>query len=159
MRVARDHIIHTWKRFGRLALVAVLLGCSTSGEPVKTPERPVYAELYLQATPYQVLLSPGGMLRLTTPTTSMEQLGFGGLLVVHGLKPGFYYAYDLSCPVENSPLVRIELQGLDIKCPTCGTSYDALGGTGAPISGIGRSPLRPYHASYNPTQYLLSIRN
>lgn len=61
--------------------------------------------------------------------------GFGGVLLVCDFSGG-YVAYDLSCPVECSPDVRIGVDAdLNIGvCPKCGSTYDIFR-VGNPLQG------------------------
>lgn len=68
--------------------------------------------------------------------------GFGGVLQVCDLQ-GTLRAYDLSCPVECQPDVRVVVDYSTnlARCPKCGSTYDVflLNGSGplagAPVSG------------------------
>ena len=70
------------------------------------------------------------------PFTATTYTGYGGvLLAVDFLNEPL--AYDLACPVEARPDVRIEVdhEHNDARCPTCGSTYDIFGGFGRPLSG------------------------
>lgn len=62
------------------------------------------------------------------PYKVSEATGFGGLLLVCDPN-GEYLAYDLACPVECRPDVRVQpdtnnpLAGM-VKCPKCGSTYN-----------------------------------
>ena len=68
--------------------------------------------------------------------------GYGGVLLMMALdaSTGGYtpVAYDASCPVESSPniTVGVDSQSLDAVCPSCGSHYDVLQGSGGPKSGV-----------------------
>lgn len=70
--------------------------------------------------------------------TVAQYTGYGGLLLTCDPN-GEYLVYDLSCPVEVKPDVRVyvdpeaELAGV-ARCPKCGSTYN-LYGYGAPMSG------------------------
>ena len=71
------------------------------------------------------------------PYTTLSATGFGGLLIVCDYN-GDYRAYDLACPVEVRPNVRIrpvlnsgEPRG---ECPVCHSTYDIFR-YGGPLSG------------------------
>lgn len=97
------------------------------------------------------------------PYTDKSATGYGGLLVVSGVNPytseaGVPMVYDLSCPVEAKPDIRVRMQtDADIPfavCPVCGSHYDVVELGGAPTSGPARSDrysLRRYDA--RPGQY------
>lgn len=69
--------------------------------------------------------------------TAVMRTGYGGILLVASAKAEAL-AYDLSCPVENSPDVRVyidEDQRYEAVCPKCGSHYDVFQSYGAPLSG------------------------
>lgn len=78
------------------------------------------------------------------PYTDKTLTGYGGLLIVCGMNPytleaGVPMAYDLSCPVECKPDVRVGMHtdgALPFAvCPVCGSHYDVVERGGAPTSG------------------------
>ena len=88
--------------------------------------------------------------------------GYGGVLLVGDLY-GNPVAYDLSCPVECSPDVRIvvDYDHNDAYCPVCGSSYDIFSGLGNPTGGRAAEMgwgLRHYRVVQAPGTYL-SILN
>ena len=87
------------------------------------------------------------------------RVGARGLALVHALEREEYYAFDLACPVEPYPWVRLELSGLELRCPKCASHFDILSGMGRPTSGIARSPLRRYRAVRLEGQAKLLITN
>lgn len=80
------------------------------------------------------------------PYTEKTMTGYGGVLLVCGVNPytleaGVPMAYDLSCPVEASPEVRVRMQPVGLSaeavCPKCGSHYDVLEQGGAPVKDSG----------------------
>jgi hypothetical protein len=75
--------------------------------------------------------------------TASERLGYGGLLVVHGFGDDVggtglvLHAYDLSCPNEARPDIRIlpDSTGLRAICSVCGATFGIAYVVGAPESG------------------------
>lgn len=76
--------------------------------------------------------------------TDRTVTGYGGVLLISGVNPftleaGVPMAYDLACPVEAMPDVRVSIQtdGLvpEAVCPKCGSHYDVVERAGSPISG------------------------
>ena len=67
--------------------------------------------------------------------------GFGGVLLISGQNPYTLdigpLAYDLSCPVERDPNIRIYVDkaNFDGICPDCGSHYNVVEAGGTPISG------------------------
>lgn len=79
--------------------------------------------------------------------------GFGGVLLV-GSYQNEILAFDLSCPVERSPQVRIRFDedNLCARCDKCGSTYDVFSASGAPMSGEARSRhffLQSYRVLYS----------
>lgn len=69
------------------------------------------------------------------PYTEMSATGFGGILLVCSFDNN-PLAYDLSCPVEVKPSVRVSVDKENnvARCSVCGSAYDVFR-TGAPLSG------------------------
>ncbi|MDE6265253.1 MAG: hypothetical protein K2M11_08945 [Paramuribaculum sp.] len=69
------------------------------------------------------------------PYTEMSATGFGGILLVCSFDNN-PLAYDLSCPVEVKPSVRVSVDKENnvARCSVCGSTYDVFR-TGAPLSG------------------------
>lgn len=145
----------------RILIAATLLlvsafSCGKS-TPRITPRFPVWLEISLNSD--RELLAPGGMKRFLRPRLHGEQVGFAGVLVVRSLLDDAFYAYDLACPNENSPNVRLELGDLNARCPKCHSEFDVLSGNGIPLSGTAPSPLRSYRTNYNSRERMLYITN
>ncbi|MDE7402894.1 MAG: hypothetical protein K2M87_05740, partial [Muribaculaceae bacterium] len=80
--------------------------------------------------------------------SSRTYTGFGGVLLVCGFNPFTTesmvpMAFDLSCPVEAKPDVRVAMQtdGMlpQAVCPVCGSHYNVCEQAGAPMSGPAKS--------------------
>lgn len=120
----------------RIRKMRVYINLSDAGlwNTYGTPGFGMYNYFVLQTgTP----LEPAGFHYLTNSAT-----GFGGVLLIGGMNPfegntAAPMAYDLSCPVEKSPTVRVRIDNetLEAVCPKCGSHYDVTMGAGAPISG------------------------
>lgn len=74
--------------------------------------------------------------------TATTYTGYGGVLLIGGMDPfttetNVPLAYDLSCPVECSPNVRVKVDETTFAavCPECGSKYDVTMQGGAPIAG------------------------
>lgn len=97
------------------------------------------------------------------PYTVDSRTGFGGVLLVGGmnaftLDTSVPLAYDLACPVERDPEIRVAVSAdtYEAVCPVCHSRYDVTMGAGAPLSGPAaakklRYSLRRYQCY--PTQY------
>lgn len=74
--------------------------------------------------------------------TANTYTGFGGVLLIGGMnlttsEPNVPLAYDMACPVERDPEVRVAIDpdNLDAVCPVCTSRYDVIMGAGAPVGG------------------------
>ena len=78
-----------------------------------------------------------------------DRLGYGGLLVINAMGVNMLNlkAYDLCCPVEVDPNVKIkpDADGIKATCPKCGAVYN-ISSNGMPISGS-KHPLKQYNVS------------
>lgn len=68
--------------------------------------------------------------------------GYGGVLLIGGMDPytsqtNMPLAYDLACPVECKPDVRVYVDDATFEaiCPVCGSHYDVCMSGGAPTAG------------------------
>ena len=81
---------------------------------------------------------PGGRqnIPLGYPYKAADATGYGGLLLVTDAM-GNPVAYDMSCPYEARPDVRIEVPSGELyaRCPKCGSTYDIFTNHGNPRSG------------------------
>ncbi len=86
------------------------------------------------------------------PYTISSTTGYGGVLQVCGFDNQLF-AFDLSCPYEHNPNIRIEISETDLNafCRECGSTYDVFYGSGAPINGPSATngySLRKYNITY-----------
>lgn len=87
----------------------------------------------------------GGFLYINQRKNEFDRIGFGGILIYHGLNDE-YYAVDLACPKDlksNIIIERPDFSGL-CKCPFCGEVYDMSSGFGTPTKGIAKESLKHY---------------
>ncbi len=102
------------------------------------------------------------------PYTALDRTGYGGLLLVTDVL-GDLHAYDLCCPVEVKPNVRIEIplkaDGTSepyAECPVCKSRYDVFANRGNAMSGPaaerGYALQRYSVASGGPTEYRVITR-
>lgn len=68
--------------------------------------------------------------------TATTYTGYGGVLLVGDIYSN-PQAYDLSCPVERSPDIRVYIdnQSHQAVCPKCGSRFDVFENYGYPIQG------------------------
>lgn len=80
------------------------------------------------------------------PYTEKTYTGYGGVLLVCGVnqftnEAGVPLAYDLACPVEVKPDVRVKMEAEGLTavavCPQCGSKFDVIEGSGGPIKDSG----------------------
>lgn len=90
-------------------------------------------------------------------------VGYGGVLINVGYDDNLntrYFAYDLSCPYEAEPKVRVytipDLEGY-VKCHQCGSEYYITDGWGRVSKGPSKFPLKRYQTDY--VNNFLIIRN
>lgn len=76
------------------------------------------------------------------PYTYNSATGYGGVLLVYGFDPSMGMpapiAFDMSCPVERLPEVRVYIDpdsNDEAVCQECHSHYNVLDGIGAPVSG------------------------
>lgn len=74
--------------------------------------------------------------------TANTATGFGGVLLIGGMDPfttetNVPLAYDMACPVECDPNVRVAVDATSFEaiCGKCGSHYDVTMQGGAPLSG------------------------
>lgn len=140
--------LHTYSILLLALFWAFACGC---GQVQESPlvRVPVYYEVDLNSSQGKALLTPGGYLRITEPNIAYSAIGVGGLLIVCGtLTDGSghtYYAYDLACPVEQNPAVKLTVNAsLNAECPSCHTQYSILYGGGNSLSPAHQAPLLRY---------------
>ncbi len=70
------------------------------------------------------------------PYTALSYTGFGGIIMVGDIH-GRPVAYDLACPVEVKPTVRVQYVEDDMtaECPVCHSVYELVTNYGNPIAG------------------------
>ena len=140
---------------GRLVKITTLLTCLaaavlTSCESVdndRIPPYNVYIPFNTQAEWITYGVSGAGQYRVFHkssrmpagyPWTVQSASGYGGVLLCSDLS-AMPVAYDLSCPVECKPDIRIQVdeEAFNARCPVCGSTYDIFGAAqGAPMSGV-----------------------
>ena len=88
----------------------------------------------------EFILADGIRLPAGFPYTVYSKTGYGGVLLIGGFNPFTGeigpMAFDLSCPVERKPDVRVYIdeETFDAICPVCGSHYNVVGSYGAPLT-------------------------
>ncbi|MDE6010927.1 MAG: hypothetical protein K2F87_05750 [Muribaculaceae bacterium] len=145
-----------------LTLLTLPTGCE-SVDDTRIPSYPVYIDLSNQGIwntygvsgfgsfNYFVCQTGSAVEPSGFPYKDGAATGFGGVLVIEGMDPfalqtSIPLAYDLSCPVEKSPTIRvaIDTETFEAVCPVCGSHYDVTMGAGAPVSGPALTGSRQY---------------
>lgn len=88
------------------------------------------------------ILTKGMRVPAGFPYNEASATGFGGVLLIGGMDPFAVtvespMAYDLACPVERNPDIRVVIDNdtYIAVCPECHSTYDVTMGGGAPLSG------------------------
>ena len=121
-------------------LLFASIAFSCEKEYTTIPDYPVNLEISLRGQDYELNANLAYKV-FTQPRLDKDRLGFGGILVINGFSadgnPVNLYAFDLACPVEVQPNVRVvpDKTGATATCPKCGAIFEIATGTGAPQSG------------------------
>lgn len=101
------------------------------------------------------------------PYTEMTFTGYGGVLLTQD-PYGNCHAFDLSCPVERQPQVRIVVDREEslARCPKCGSTYDVFNitgsGGGTPLGGMAAKEhygLRIYNVAWGADSRYVLLTN
>ncbi|NLI72244.1 MAG: hypothetical protein GX361_05875 [Bacteroidales bacterium] len=116
-------------RYIPLVFLILLLSCEND-EQRRIPDVPVYLELDLTGR-YSTFRNPYDTVVYERSQIVKDYVGFGGILVNIGYD-GNYYAYDLACPYEVNPSIRIypDESGIKAVCRSCGSEFEIWNGTG-----------------------------
>jgi len=140
----------------------LLLGCAKTETISRIPDARVSLQLNVD---YHKLMEPltGKSITTLNGLAANSYLGYGGILVYYGLAlDGGYnhYAFDLACPVEVDPKVRVSIyESVKAKCPKCGSVFDIQYGQGFPIDGKASEEgyyLRSYRSYLNGRELIIS---
>ena len=153
-----------------LLVFAVFLSCENKYKsPI--PDTPVEISLnMLTYTPTFGSVLNDSMIFVRPRAYPPFMVGYGGVLVVVGYDENLsnrYYSYDLSCPYEADPQVRVytgmflpypdKYQEGYAVCPECGSEYYLTDGWGRVSKGPSKHPLKRYQTDFV-NNYLL-VRN
>lgn len=133
--------------FSALLLAVAIGSCSNSDNDV-VPLMPVSINLGDAALWNTYGVSGIGMFRYFIKELKQPEgffysentyTGYGGVLLIGGMSEvdAVPLAYDLSCPVECSRNIRVEvdLNTLNAVCPVCHSVYEVLFGSGWAVAG------------------------
>ena len=134
-------------RLGLLYIFLTFIFLSSCSDTIDSPVPSYPVSMKLDLTFNDKELKNAGAYKIyTTPTASYLSLGYGGVVVVHSSADDNYYAFDLACPYEVLPSVKIEIEdgGLYASCPKCGSRFDISFGSGHPVNGPATGGLRRF---------------
>jgi nitrite reductase/ring-hydroxylating ferredoxin subunit len=141
-------------------LVVLLVMSCNKADISDIPRMPVYLELDLQFKDkdlvgtyhYKEITSVSGQNYGT-------RLGYSGVLVVNGFDSNnkeTYHAYELCCPHEAKKDITVKADDTGVaQCPECGTKYDIAYGSGAPLNGPSKYPLRKFDVTQRGSELLI----
>lgn len=122
------------------------------------PDFPVYLELNLTSTYPTFRNSFNKFLTFEKPVFVTDRIGYGGILVYTDLN-GEYCAFDLSCPYEAKPTIRVVPNNIgQAVCEGCGSVFDLTSGIGNPISGKAKEVLKRYKATLSGDILYITLR-
>jgi nitrite reductase/ring-hydroxylating ferredoxin subunit len=134
-----------------------LVGCNDNVIS-SIPDFPVYLELNLTSTYPTFRNSFNKYLLFEKQVFVTDRIGYGGILVYTDLN-GEYCAFDLSCPYEAKPTIRVEPNTTgQAVCEGCGSVFDLTSGIGNPISGKAKEVLKRYKATLSGDILYITLR-
>jgi nitrite reductase/ring-hydroxylating ferredoxin subunit len=134
----------------------LLISCNSNRTTI--PEMPVRLEFSITNTAPE-LFAFGGFKEFTVPQNASQHLGYGGILVFHTVEDKFY-AFDMSCPFEAQPNIRVHADNAGIaRCDSCQSSFYVGDGNALLISGKAKSPLKRYTVYYNSATLSIFVTN
>jgi nitrite reductase/ring-hydroxylating ferredoxin subunit len=137
-------------------ITILLFSCKEYVSPI--PEYPVYLEFNIIAYAPE-LAAYGGVKEFVEPTNASQRLGFGGIVVFHAYDDRFY-AFDMACPYEIEPNIKVHTDNTGVaRCNTCQSAFYVADGTGFLMSGKAKSPLKKYRTYCTPTTNNLLVTN
>ncbi|MGN0186513.1 MAG: hypothetical protein ACI392_02040 [Paludibacteraceae bacterium] len=127
-----------------VVLSAVFLSGCKNNVVSTIPSAPVSLEFnILRDAP--TLNAIGGVATFVTPKYAYQYLGYGGIVVFHDFEDRFV-AFDLACPNEIDPNVRVNVDSIpEAICSKCGAIFDIGYSRGYPIAGECRYPMKQYN--------------
>ncbi|MDR1543197.1 MAG: hypothetical protein LBS50_02055 [Prevotellaceae bacterium] len=126
--------------------LVLLAACTNKRSPI--PDMPVNLDFNIISTAPQ-LTSLGGFCEFTEPKKAADLLGYGGIVVFHAFDD-VYCAFDMSCPVEAEPNIRVYSDNTGTaRCGKCGAEFFLGDGNAFPIKENSKFPLRKYRVYFN----------
>jgi len=138
-----------------LFAIFLLTCCNPKKNPI--PDMPVRLEFNLVTQPSLAALL--GFAEFTVPQHVSQYLGYGGILVFHTID-GKFCAFDMSCPYEAQPDVRVHCDNTGIaRCDSCQSAFYVGDGNAFLIEGKAQFPLKQYAVYYNAAMQNIFVTN
>lgn len=147
-------------KIGILLITVLFVACSKKVSDDRIPVSTVRIEVSRaqQANPGWWVNAPTDHVEFIKPSYPIgfsyqisSYTGYGGVMLVYGYDDA-RYAFDLTCPVERDPSIKIYVdENYDARCKQCGSTYDVFWGSGAPKTGEAAErqySLRKYYVNY-----------
>lgn len=118
-----------WIKYILIGSLLALISCEED-EQRRIPNTSVYMELDLNGK-YSTFRNPYDTVVVAQRETVKDFIGFGGILVNIDYQ-NKYCAYDLACPYEVDPTIRVypTENGMQAVCRECGSVFEIWNGTG-----------------------------
>ena len=146
-----------FKKLFFIFAIFLLTCCNSNRSPI--PDVPVRLEFSIIADAPE-LINFNGFKEFTVPQNALQYLGYGGILVFHTMEDK-YCAFDMSCPFEAKPDVRVHCDNTGIaRCDSCQSAFYVGDGTAFPINANSKTkfPLKRYSV-YNPSMFNIVVTN
>jgi len=140
-----------------LSFIIALLSCTEEETSTSIPNSDVYIKTnYNDYTTLKIINNSVSYIRSSTAVIPTNfRLGYGGVLIYRDLD-GKIQGCDLSCPVEASRSVLLEIKMPYATCPQCGSKFDLSYGFAAPCGGPAKETLKKYKAVDNGSEVIVS---
>lgn len=140
-----------FKYFVLLATAICVVSCSGEEEAQLIAAAP-YFKINLNGIDNKLQNNPGQYAVFTSPRVATDNIGVSGLIVACSYHQAntngstfALVAYDLFCPYEKDPQVKISpITDGKAKCSKCGSEFDLMNNLGTPIKGPATKPLQRY---------------
>jgi len=133
------------KKLILIFVIFLLICCNPNRTPIL--DMPVRLEFNLVSAPE--LYGYFGFKEFVVPQYASQYLGYGGILVFHTIEDKFC-AFDMSCPYEAKPNVRVHCDITGIaRCDSCQSAFYVGDGNAFLVEGKAKFPLKQYTVYYN----------
>lgn len=77
-----------------------------------------------------------------------SNVGYAGIIIIKGIDTSngddAYYAFDQCCPINPNEKHKLKTDGFVVKCEKDSVTFMIIDGSGYPIDGHSKHPMRPY---------------